>query len=117
MARIEIASVLAGDIQVVKSSGKLDVFSFTELKQFLEALAPNLKVVVDLSETEYIASSGWSVLLSRRRTLKSSGGDLAISGLNAETKRVYDSMRISTMLPMAPTVEQAAQLLAGEGKA
>jgi anti-anti-sigma factor len=118
MARIEIVSeMLDGGIHVVKTSGKLDVFSYLELKQFLETLGtatPDLKVVVDLSATEYIASSGWSVLLSRRKGLKLSGGNLSICGLSDETKRVYDSMRISTILPSAATVHEAVRLLVDE---
>jgi anti-anti-sigma factor len=116
MARIEIVlEKLDGGIHVVKTSGKLDVFSYLELKQFLETLGtatPDLKVVVDLSATEYIASSGWSVLLSRRKGLKLSGGDLSICGLSDETRRVYDSMRIQTILPSANSVKEAALLLA-----
>jgi anti-sigma B factor antagonist len=116
MARIDISmEKLPDGIHVVKPSGKLDVFSYLELKQVLETLSAatrDLKVVVDLSATEYIASSGWSVLLSRRRSLKIVGGDLSICGLTDETKRVYDSMKIHTILPVADTVTQAAQLLA-----
>jgi anti-sigma B factor antagonist len=116
MERIEISSERLPDgIQVVRPKGRLDVFSYLELKQVLERLnaaTSDLRVVVDLSATDYIASSGWSVLLSRRRNLKVAGGDLSICGLTEETRRIYDSMKIQSVLPVAETVSEAAQLLA-----
>jgi len=119
MARIEISSeVLADGIHVVKPAGKLDVFSFGELKQFFDTLSSatkEIRIVVDLSAVEYVASSGWSVLLSRRRILKLSGGDLTICGLSEEAKRVYDSMKIHTILPVANTPVEAARLMVGQG--
>lgn len=115
---IESEPGAAGKPWRLRLSGKLDVFSFVKLKKFLEGVSaqdPAAKLAVDLGKVEYIASSGWSVLLARRKLGKLTGGDLVICGLNAELKRVYDSMRISPLLPVAPDLDAACALLT-EGK-
>jgi anti-anti-sigma factor len=115
MSRIDITSDLLPDgTRVIKPVGKLDVFSFTELKKYIEDLcasAQAILVVVDLSAVDYIASSGWSVLLSRRQAIRRLAGDLSICGLNADLKRVYDTMRIEKMLPSAASLAEATKLL------
>jgi anti-sigma B factor antagonist len=117
MQRIEITEeTLEGGFRLVKPVGKLDVFSFIDLKKYFEELCARepqgLMVVVDLTGVEYIASSGWSVLLSRRQAIQRLRGDLSIFGMNDNLKRVYDSMRIGRMLPSAVTLEEAKGLLA-----
>ena len=119
MNRLEITSATLPDgTKIIKPVGKLDVFTFVELKKYFEELcasAAAIMVVVDLREVVYIASSGWSVLLSRRQAIRRQGGDLATFGLNEDLMRVYDSMKISKMLPTAASLDEAAKLLsAGE---
>ena len=87
-------------------SGLGDVFD--SLKKFIaEICAQNrsVRMVVDLADVEYIASSGWSVLLSRRQAIKREGGNLSVFGMSENLLRVYESMKIDKMLPSA--VDQA----------
>ena len=103
--RVEISSQVLGDgTVVVKPVGTLDVFTFLELKKHIEeqARAKGVLMIVDLSRVDYIASSGWSVLLSRRQAIKRDGGNLSVFAMNENLRRVYDSMRIDKMLPSAP---------------
>ena len=116
MKRIEInEELLEGGIQLVKPVGKLDVFTFIDLKKYFEELCARmpqgLQVVVDLSGVEYIASSGWSVLLSRRQAIQRQAGNLSVFGMNDNLRRVYDSMKIDRMLPSAIGREDAVRLL------
>ena len=116
MKRIEITEEkLEGGIQLVKPVGKLDVFTFIDFKKYFEELCARvpdgLKVLVDLTDVEYIASSGWSVLLSRRQAIQRLNGDLGICGMNENLRRVYDSMKIDKMLPSSASRSQALQQL------
>jgi stage II sporulation protein AA (anti-sigma F factor antagonist) len=102
----------------LRLSGKLDVFSFVQLKKQLEGVSaqdPAAKLAVDLSGVEYIASSGWSVLLARRKLGRLTGGDLLICGMSAELRRVYDSMRISKLLPAEADLDAACAKLMEAG--
>jgi anti-anti-sigma factor len=114
MSRIDISSEQHKDgFHVVRPAGKLDVFSFIELKKFFEELCKDgvtLRVLVDLAAVEYIASSGWSVLLARRQSIRRNGGDLIIFGLSENLKRVYDTMMIDDLLPQGPDLPAAVKL-------
>jgi anti-sigma B factor antagonist len=115
MSRIVIKADQRPDgTRVVAPVGKLDVFSFMDLKRYFEELSSSnssVMAVVDLSGVEYIASSGWSVLLSRRSAFRRQGGDLAICGMSDNLKRVYDTMKIDEMLPAADKLDEAVKLL------
>jgi anti-anti-sigma factor len=113
--RISITSTALDDgTMVIKPVGTLDVFTFIELKTFIGQLcgpAEVIQMVVDLSGVEYIASSGWSVLLSRRQSIKRDGGELSIYGMSENLRRVYDSMKIDKMLPSAADQVAAVALV------
>jgi anti-anti-sigma factor len=112
--RVEISSrVVTDGIVVVKVWGILDVFSFQDLKKYIEELAKaaGARIVVNLSEVEYMASAGWSVLLSKRQTIKHGGGELSIFGMNESLRRVYDTMKIEKMLPSAVDENGALSLV------
>lgn len=115
MNRIEISLTEQPDqTKVVKLAGKLDVFTFSEFKKYIDDRFSGLQqilVAVDLTAVDYIASSGWSVLLSRRQSIKRQGGNLSIFGLNDNLRRVYDSMKIHKMLPAAEDLTAACKLL------
>jgi anti-sigma B factor antagonist len=59
------------------------------------------KVVIDLAETAYIASSGWAVLLSQSRMLRRSGGKMVLCNMKEEIRGVYEVMNVETLLPCA----------------
>lgn len=101
-------------VRMLKLAGTLEVFTFVEFKKTFDdlvAVGKDIQVVVDLSKVTYIASSGWSVLLSRRKMLKIGGGDLTVFGLHPDIKRVYDSMRIGKRLPLGADADAAIKLL------
>ena len=54
------------------------------------------------------------MLLARRKLGRAAGGDLVVCGMNAEIRRVYDAMRIKTLLPLLPDLEAACRLLEGQ---
>jgi anti-anti-sigma factor len=102
----------------VRVAGKLDVFTFAELKKVLEDISakdPAALLAVDLGQVTYIASSGWSALLARRKLARQGGGNLAICCVGPEIKRVYDAMRIGPLLPLADSLDEACQFLETRG--
>lgn len=111
---IEVEAGDAGRPWVLRLKGTVDVFSFVKLKKALESVAagqPAAKIAVDLADVDYIASSGWSVLLARRKLSRPSGGDLVIFALGPELKRVYDAMRVSKLLPSCADLESANKMM------
>ncbi len=112
--QIEAEKDLATGVWRFLPVGKIDVFSFPRVKQQLEKISMDEKaarVVVDLGKAEYVASSGWSVFLGRRKLMRLAGGDLAVCAMGTDLQRVYDSMKIARLLPSAPDFAGGAKLL------
>lgn len=72
-----IIQQVAEDTQVFELAlkGRLDVHSYLELKDYfvtLQETSPR-SVVLDLSEIDYIGSSGWSVISVQASSLEKAG--------------------------------------------
>jgi anti-sigma B factor antagonist len=72
--RIEVEE--APDGAVVRVHGEVDMDTAPALRECLNALTG--RVVVDLSETTFLDSSGMSVLVTQRNRLIGVGGDLSL---------------------------------------
>lgn len=102
---------------VVKPSGNLDIFTYQSFRQYLQdllAAGDENRVVVDLADTSYIASSGWAVLLSQSRMLRRAGGKMVLVNMKDEIRGVYEVMNVETLLPCS-TADQTKAALDAEG--
>jgi anti-sigma B factor antagonist len=108
--RAEIRTDPRGDVTVLHLGGRLtlgdaDVALAGEIKSLL-AKGP-VKLVVDLSDTNYIDSAGLGALVSAYTSVTSAGGTLALA---APSKRVIDLLEITrlySVLPVFPSVDEA----------
>ena len=93
---------------VVKPNGNIDIFTYQAFRQYLQDLLASgdeNRIVVDLSTTAYIASSGWAVLLSQSRMLRRAGGKMVLSNMKDEIRGVYEVMNVETLLPCAMNLD------------
>jgi len=72
-------------------------------------------VVVDLTECEFIDSSGVRALLLSREAQHSEEGSerLAVAASSEQILRILSVMGIDRVIPIQPTVEEAAAALTG----
>ena len=81
--------------------------------QLLERIeAGNLMIVVDLSDTDFVDSSGLSALISSIRRMGPRGG-LAISGAKGAVRSLFELTRMDRVFPLHDTVDAAVARLAG----
>jgi anti-anti-sigma factor len=102
---------------VVKPNGNIDIFTYQAFRQYLQDLLASgqeNRVVVDLSTTAYIASSGWAVLLSQSRMLRRAGGKMVLSNMKDEIRGVYEVMNVETLLPCAADAGSVKGMLDAE---
>lgn len=104
------------DAYVVHVAGEVDMSHEeqlrTELHRAVEADAKG--IVVDLTECEFIDSSGIRVLLLSREEAKQDGSEtLAVAASSDQILRVLGVMGIDQVIPIKPTVEDAAAALSG----
>jgi anti-sigma B factor antagonist len=102
----------AGDAAVLRLAGEVDVANVAQVREAaLKLLAAGVKqLVVDLSATEYLDSSGLGILVGLLKRLKEIGGDMAIAGPQPRVKRLFEITGLSRVFALHNDV--AAALLA-----
>lgn len=105
------------DVHVVRVSGEVDMSHEEELRGELRtAVAADAKgIVVDLTECEFIDSSGVRALLLSRQAQHSEEDSerLAVAAASDQILRILSVMGIDRVIPIRPTVEEAAAALSG----
>jgi anti-sigma B factor antagonist len=105
------------DVFVVRVRGEVDMSHEDELRSELRAaVAAKAKwVVVDLTECEFIDSSGVRSLLLSREAQQAADGDerLAVAASSEQILRILSVMGVDRVIPIRPTVEEAAAALSG----
>jgi anti-sigma B factor antagonist len=100
------------EVYVVHVTGEVDMSHEEELRGELRtAVAAEAKgIVVDLTECEFIDSSGVRALLLSREAQHADDGTerLAVAASSEQILRILSVMGIDRVIPIRPTVEDAA---------
>ena len=84
------------------------------LDGFAEAVALGSGTVLfDLSDAQYINTSGISVLITVAMGAKKNGQTILVSGTSAHYRKVFDLVRFSTFVAMFDTESEALASLSG----
>ena len=104
-------------VYVVRVVGEVDMSHEEELRgELRSAVAADAKgIVVDLTECEFIDSSGIRALLLSREAQNSGDGSehLAVAASSEQILRILTVMGIDRVIPVRPTVEEAASEISG----
>jgi anti-sigma B factor antagonist len=105
------------DVYVVRIAGEVDMSHEEELSGELRtAVAAEPRgIVVDLTECEFIDSTGVrALLLSREAQHPEEGSErLAVAASSEQILRILSVMGLDRVIPIRPTVEEAASALSG----
>ena len=103
------------DVFVVRIAGEVDMSHEDELRgELRNAIAAEAQgIVVDLTECEFIDSSGVRALLLSREAQTSEDGTehLAVAAASEQILRILSVMGIDRVIPIRPTVEEAASAI------
>jgi len=103
-------TVTPGDrYAVVRPEGRLTAPSVPRLRKAIDDLVADhsSKIVVDLSGTEFIDSSGLGALIGGLKAARLAGGDLRIAGVTEPVRRVLKLTNLDRVLRDHPTPESA----------
>ncbi len=108
MTQFETETTEAG-IGVVRPVGRLNMVAAPSLRSVVAELvgAGTTRVVVDLSATESMDSSGLGALISGLKTARQAGGDLRIAGAGPQVEAVLDLTNLRRVLRPRPDVASA----------
>jgi anti-sigma B factor antagonist len=105
------------DAYVVRVAGEVDMSHEDELRDELRgAVEADAKgIVVDLTQCQFIDSSAIrALLLSREEKSPGQGSEsLAVAASSDQILRILSVMGLDQVLPIKPTVEEAAAALSG----
>lgn len=108
MTQFETETTDAG-IGVVRPVGRLNMVAAPRLRSLIAQMveAGTARVVVDLSSTESMDSSGLGALISGLKTARQAGGDLRIAGAGPQVEAVLDLTNLRRVLRPRPDVASA----------
>lgn len=94
---------------VVSPNGRLDSNSSPQLEQTLTAQLRKgyTWLVVDMSEVEYIASSGLKVLVAAWRRAREQGGDVVLSGLQPRIMEILEMVGFDMLFDIHADLDTA----------
>jgi len=97
---------------VVSVSGKLDVMSAPELEEALSKHIDEAKaktIILNVSELDYVSSSGLRVVLLSAKRLKEIKCELVIAGLKDTVKDVFEISGFYSVFKIFETTEDALE--------
>ncbi|HEY9263215.1 MAG TPA: STAS domain-containing protein [Mycobacterium sp.] len=102
-------STLDSGVVVIKPTGKLNMVAAPVLRKELHAIidSGHKHVVVDLSGTELIDSSGLGALISGLKVARQAGGDLRIAAPTRQVTTVLELTNLNRVLRAHPSPENA----------
>lgn len=100
-------------VVVCSNVEKLDAICAPELKSEVTLLnrGNNKNIIVDLSSTKYIDSSGLSALLVGHRLCKDSNGSFVICGLQSTVNKLISISQLDSIIKITPTLSEAIDLV------
>jgi anti-sigma B factor antagonist len=92
---------------------KLDAIHAPELKSeiVMQSKSGNRNLVLDLSETRYIDSSGLSAVLVANRLCRDMNGTFVVCGLQDAVRKLIAISQLESVLKITPTQNEAVDLV------
>jgi len=112
---MEITHKRMNRVDLLTLKGRLDAATAPTFKQQIDALFDQgrYRIVLDLSDLDYIASPGLRVLIEARKRARDrkisdlEGGDIRIANLPPRVREVFDLTGFTTLFEIYPDVVEA----------
>ena len=106
---MECSRTWEGGTLVIRIQGRLDASTTDAFDQQWQSwLEPRVvKVMLDLSDLEFITSAGLRSVLALNKKLKARRGQLSLCGLNGVVSEVFAVSGISFLLPVFKSLDEA----------
>lgn len=108
---IEVDTGFGDDAAVIRPQGRLTMVTAPELRSHvLMAIEQHrVRVVIDLSETEFMDSSGLGALIAGLKVTRQAGGDLRIACMGPQVATIIQLANLDRILQPYDSVAEALQ--------
>ncbi len=109
--------LLNGSAAIVTPEGRLDSNSSPLLERTLNSVLQKgvTWLFVDMTDVEYIASSGLKVLVATWRRAREADGDVVLSGLQPRLLEIFEMVGFDMLFQIHPTLDEALATRPQEG--
>jgi anti-anti-sigma factor len=110
---ISLSSETAGDVVLVRLSGRLDAHGAAEVEPSLPAARSGLEVVFDLGGVDYLSSAGVRVFVALHKRLSAAGGRMVLAAVQPYCREVFRISGLEQVFAIFETVEEARAEVTG----
>ena len=98
-----------GGVVVVRPQGEVDLASSPQLRAKLTELIGGkpTRMILDLSQVSYMDSSGVATLVEAMQQCRRNSATLALAGLQARVRSVFEIARLDTVFDIQNDLESA----------
>ena len=106
---IDISSRKKDDIQIVDIAGKLNTGASPKAEAFVNDIMDEgaTKILFNLEELDFIASSGLRIIMATGIKLSNSGGEIRLCCMSNIVKEVFLMTSLDTVFSILDTEEEA----------
>lgn len=99
------------DYEILELSGELDAHTASQLEDSLKELIDENKhnIIVNCRNLDYIASAGLGVFMAYIEDVRSLGGDIKLTNMNAKVYNVFDLLGFPTLYDILDEEEDAIE--------
>ncbi len=102
-----------GGVPVARIKGEVDLKTSPRVrKALLDVLKKRDTLIVDLSNVDYIDSSGVASLVEAYQTARKAGGQVSLAAVSQPALRVLQLARLDQVLPIRDSIESASAEIA-----
>lgn len=96
---------------VLGVAGEVDLATAPTLRERLVALVADghRRIVVDLTRTEFLDSTGLSALIAGLKRLRAHDGEMRLVSTTPRVRKVFEITHIDRVLPLYETVDAACK--------
>lgn len=96
----------SGGITTLEVAGEIDAFTSPQLKEKLMPLCQDSRVVyLDLTQVDYIDSTGLGVLIGAYKSLRAASGRFVIRGVSPRLERLFRITGLNEIIEIEGTQE------------
>ncbi|HDT14973.1 MAG TPA: anti-sigma factor antagonist [Firmicutes bacterium] len=100
-----------GQISIIQCKGFIDTTTSEILEKALTQLlaAKKYKVIIDLSEIDYISSAGWGIFISEIKNIRKNRGDLKLVSMRPEVLEIFELLDFTNILENYKDIDEAVK--------
>ncbi len=109
---MELNTKTVGNVIVIYLAGRLDVHLSADIEKEINSTIqnnPDKHLLLNLSDVEYMSSSGLRIFVSTMRVLKESKRKLKLCNMNSAVQKIFEVVELMDMFDIYETEEEALE--------